>query len=465
MREEASEENSQKLRTELLPAKYRAIKRLGTGAVGSVYLVQNQHLCRPEALKVCQDTKVNEALLNEEAAILKNLNHPMLPVVYDLMKENGIICMAMEFVEGMTLELYLQTFGPVGEEVAVLWAIALTQVLGYLHGQKPELIYRDLKPSNIIVQPNGTIRLIDLGAAYAPSYGQGEEGALMGTPGYSAPEQWRGKGACKESDIYALGMVLHEMITGLHPVSACQKRLPVRKYNRGISRRLEELICKCTENKPEKRYHSMEQLRKELQECKQKQKQKDGWMKIKRAIGRVLFGLALLRAVLPFLWGVCIREFPFPFMKVPLILFAVAWGYRALLVRPLNKNRIMKTEKSVFLTEKKFPGLYIGLCLLMLLCGQEFIKSGILGKPAFRANHLLLEVKAAEGKERLKVEMRDEQGRKCLLKENTAFCLKERMWFELTEDNLPKGISSIHLVVVGEDDAVYESRVFLVENN
>lgn len=465
MNKALSEECSFKLLAEALKDKYSVVKVLGTGAVGSVYLVQNLHLNRTEALKVCADTKENEVFLKEEAKILKSLNHPMLPVVYDLIRKDGIICIAMEFVGGMTLELYLQTFGPVGEEVAITWAIALTDVLGYMHRQKPALIYRDLKPANIMVQPDGTIRLIDLGAVYVPAYGCGEEGMLMGTPEYSAPEQWQEKSACKESDIYALGMVLHEMLSGLHPVSACQKRRPVREYNRSISRRLEQIISICTETKTEKRFHSMEQLRTELQGCKQKQKHQERWMRFKRGIGRLLIGLALLRTTIPFLWGVKIKEFPFPYMKMPIILFGVAWGYRVLIVRTKNSKRMVKSEKSIFLTEKKFPGLYVGVLLLMLLCNKEYVRKGMLQKPAFWTEEQVLEVSAAEEQEEIWVDMRDEQGRKCLLKEDMAFCLRERMWFEVTKESLPKGISSIRLVVVGADDAVYESRVFLVENN
>jgi len=465
MSEELTEECRQRLLSEALAEKYSIVRELGVGAVGTVYLARNLHLNRTEALKVCTDTSENEMFLNEEAAILKNLCHPMLPVVYDLIRLDGMLCMAMEYVEGMTLEMYLQTFGPIGEEVAIRWAIALTEVLGYMHRQKPELIYRDLKPANIMVLPEGTIKLIDLGAAYAPVYGRGEEGILMGTQGYSAPEQWMGKGACKESDVYALGMVLHEMLSGLHPVSACQERRPVREYNRSISRRLEQMIRKCTEKSIGKRYHSMEQLRTELQGCRQKQKHEERWIRTKRGIGRLLLGFALLRTIIPFLWGVNIKEFPFPYMKVPIILFGIAWGYRILIVRPKPGKRMVKSEKSIMLTEKKFPGLYMGLFLVMLLCSKVFDVWGMLGIQNLREKELMLEVMAAKEQETLWVDMRDEQGRKCLLKEDSAFCLKERMWFELTKESLPKGISSIRLVVVGEDHGVYESRVFLVENN
>lgn len=101
----------------------------------------------------------------------------------------------------------------------------------------------------------------------------------------------------------------------------------------------------------------------------------------------------------------------------------------------------------------------------MLLCNKEYVRKGMLQKPAFWTEEQVLEVSAAEEQEEIWVDMRDEQGRKCLLKEDMAFCLRERMWFEVTKESLPKGISSIRLVVVGADDAVYESRVFLVENN
>lgn len=432
---------------EMILNKYRVIGALGEGAAGNVYLVENLHLNRREALKLCADTKETMELLSGEAEVLKQLTHPLLPAIYDLFSWNGKLCMVMEYVEGITLEAYLQKYGPAGEEKAIRWAVSLTEVLGYLHDQKPEMIYRDLKPSNIMVLPDGNIRLVDLGAVHVAAYGLHNNELLAGTPGYSPPEQWQKGSVCKESDVYALGMVLHEMLTALQPVSGCQKRRPVREYDRSISHSLERVIENCIREQPQERYHSMGRLQKELLSCSKKQRRKERSFRIRHSLSVCLFMLAFARMTLPFLWGVDSRRLPFPYLKEPLLLFLAALCFYMFAAHPGPKENRSRLEKSVFLTEKKFPGLFVILLVTILLSG---------GIPV---------ITATEKREELWVDMRDESGRKCLMKEGSAYCLKDKMWFELTKESLPAGISSLQLIALGEDNQVYESRVFFVENN
>ena len=441
---------------DVLFGKYRVIRPLGEGAMGRVYLVQNLHLDRLEALKICTRQKETIQMLSGEAEVLKQLHHPMLPVVYDLFSEDGHLCMVMEYVEGMTLEMYLHQFGPLDEEKAVDLAMSLTEVLGYLHRQKPEIIYRDLKPSNIMLLPDGSMKLIDLGTAYEAIYGQNEERILTGTPGYSPPEQWQGGGVCKESDIYALGMVLHEMLTNINPISECQERRPVREYNRGISRSLEQIIINCTKKQPFERYHSMEQLCKELRVCRNKRR-KESKGKLKYQIGLLLFGFAGIRALLPFYRGVDIKDIPFPYLEKPVFWFLVAFSYQILIRQKRKREDVRKLEKSVFLSEKKIPGLYAAVFLTIILIGGGFC----MGSDFYTER----DEKAIAEENELWVDMRDESGRKCLLQKDSVFSIKDKMWLELTKENLPTGISSIKMIVIGENHRVYESRVFLVENN
>lgn len=438
---------------ELFLRKYRIIKLLGEGASGSVYLVKNLHLNRQEALKICTDTKENKQILSEEAKVLKQLKHPMLPVVYDLFEEDGLLCMVMEYVEGITLEIYLQQFGRIEEEKAISFAVSLSEVLEYLHKQKPEIIYRDLKPSNIMMLPDGTLKLIDLGAAYAAVHNQSKQGLLMGTPGYSPPEQWNGGCICKESDIYALGMVLHEMLTGFRPISACQERRPAREYDRSISRSLEQIIMKCTEERVEKRYHSMEQLRCDLQTCRAGEQLRERILKRKQWGGLLLWMIVGMRTLLPFLFGVNAEKFPFPYLKDSLGLLAIAVGYQLIFLRRKNREMTHRLEKTLFLTEKKFPGLYVGILIGILL-----MESSLHGQAG-------VGVTAAGKAEDLWVDMRDEKGRKCLTQEDFVYQIGDKMWLELTSEYLPTGVSALKLIAMGEDNTVYESRLFLVENN
>lgn len=348
---------------------YLVLKPLGMGASASVYLVQNLQMNRQEALKICADTEENRQTLLEEIQVLKRLNHPMLPEFYEWFQEDGCLCMAMEYVEGITLERYLRQFGKLEEEKAIFVAIMLTEVLGYLHRQKPELIYRDLKPANIMMLPNGRLKLIDFGAVWMVPHHQLGKGLLAGTPGYSSPEQWKEGGACRESDIYALGMVLRKMLS-----SKC------------ISRRLEKVIIKCTKELPQERYRTMYDVRRDLHACRHR-----GWAR-KKIFGRTL-------------------KFAFSF-----------W-------------------------------LIAGMAL-----GALFAFRSCIGQTAVSAV-------AAEKAETLWVDVRDERGRKCLLREENAYKIKDKLWLELQAEDLPAGISTLKIIAIAEDDNIFESRVFLVENN
>ncbi|MGN0376069.1 MAG: serine/threonine protein kinase [Suilimivivens sp.] len=440
---------------QILCHKYEVLKVIAQGGMGIVYLVKDLHLNKLAAVKVSKNPeKIKEKeFVLREMEVLKELSHPALPGIVDFFEEGKNICLVMEYVEGITLEQYLRKFGRVEISLAVKWALELTEVLLYLHTCNPPIIYRDLKPANIMIQPDGKLKLIDFGAAFVASYGQEREQMMMGTPGYSAPEQWQNGKADKAGDIYGLGAVLHEMLTGITPRQLFAERRPVREYDKSIPRELEKIILVCTRKRPSERYQSMEQLREALQNYGKKGKGKEWLLHISRGIGAGLFFLAGARLLLPFLQGVDRTEFPFPYLREPLLLLGAAFLYQRLLRRKTKDRRILKRqEKSIFLTEKKFSGIYISGIFLFILAGVL-----MQGKGAS------LSVLAKEKDNSLWVEMRDEQNRKLLLKEGAVYQVNDRVKLEIPAERMPEGEIALKLVATGEDGEIYESRIFLLQ--
>ena len=165
---------------QILCNKYEVQKTIAEGGMGVVYLVKDLHLDKPAAVKVSKNAKSESerAYILKEVEVLKKLSHPSLPAVIDFFQEGENICLVMEYIEGITLKEHLARSGRVQLHQAVRWAVELTRTLGYLHSRNPPVIYRDLKPANIMIQADGTIRLVDFGAAFAGAYGQEGEQLL-----------------------------------------------------------------------------------------------------------------------------------------------------------------------------------------------------------------------------------------------------------------------------------------------
>ena len=451
--------------------KYEVLKLIAEGGMGSVYLVKDLHLNKLAAVKVSKG-RMNEAALEgsilQEKEVLKQLSHPALPQIIDFFEEEGNNFLVMEYVEGITLEQYLRKFGKVPPSQALKWGIELTEVLGYLHSQNPPVIYRDLKPANIIVQPDGRLRMIDFGTAFTTTFQPEKEMFLMGTQEYSAPEQWKSRSVGKECDIFALGAVLHELLTGMHPSPCHMERRPVREYDRTIPRELENVIEVCLKKRPSDRYQSMEQVREALSGSGKKRIRGRIFLGMKKGIGILLWILMGASFFIPLLKGVRETEFPFPFLIQPLVLLAAAVLY-SFRIRGKRKGKqiIKKQEKSIFLTEKKFSGWYVAGILLLVAANALSAECAVVRKgtvfqwPGTEA----VEVAAAEKKEQLWVEMRDEKNRKLLLKDGAVYEPTERVRFDIPCESLPDGKISMQILAVDEAGEIYESRVFLVEGN
>lgn len=211
----------------LLKQRYRTIATLGQGGMGAVYKAEDTELGnRLVAIKEMSQKGLNQQEANEavdgfkrEALLLAGLMHPNLPRIYDHFAESGRWYLVMDFIEGETLETYLSRH-PTGKlpiQDALAIGIQLCTVLDYLHTRKPPIIFRDLKPSNILRTPDGQLYLIDFGIARHFKPGQAKDTMAFGSPGYAAPEQYGRTQTTPATDIYSLGAMLHEMLTGEDP--------------------------------------------------------------------------------------------------------------------------------------------------------------------------------------------------------------------------------------------------------
>jgi len=249
--------------------KYRIIKTLGQGGEGCVYLARDESLDRPVAVKcLWNEGEKGSGQIKREAAFLRDLRHPMLPVVYELVYEDGWY-LVMEYIEGISLHKYIRERGPVGEEQGRIWASALLDVLWYFHTRETPVIYRDLKPDNIVVCRDRNLRLVDFGAAGLHRFGEGGDGRMAYTAGFAAPEQTGTDGgkarADERSDIYAFGKTLYYMLTGAEPGDASRTALPVYAYNPLLSEELERIIRRCIAEDPGARYQAVTEIIRDLE--------------------------------------------------------------------------------------------------------------------------------------------------------------------------------------------------------
>jgi serine/threonine protein kinase len=256
----------------LQQGRYVIVARVGMGGMGAVYRAADTRLGnKAVAIKEMSDAAIPGpqqkqqaiAAFRQEAQMLAHLDHANLPKVTDYFTENSKHYIVMEFVEGETLESYLQR-QRVGEAQVRLWAAQLLDVLGYLHRQNPPVIFRDLKPANVMLTPAGQLKLIDFGIARLFKTGKPGDTLVMGTPGYAAPEQHGAGQTDARSDIYSLGVVLHHALSGYDPSLTPFVLPPVQQFNPSVSPQMEQAIAKAIQTDRLNRFQSVDQFRSAL---------------------------------------------------------------------------------------------------------------------------------------------------------------------------------------------------------
>jgi len=257
----------------LLQGRYQILKEVGTGGFGAVYkAVDTKFDNRTVAIKEIrlQGLKPNEIIdatdtFNREVNILSDLRHPNLPRVYNHFTAPEHWYLVMDFIDGQTLETYLASKG--GrlslDEIFTL-GTQICMVLDYLHTRQPAIIFRDLKPTNIMITSNKQIYLIDFGAARYFKAGRTKDTIAFGSPGYAAPEQYGKAQTTPRSDLYSLGATLHEALTGTDPAEDAFHFAPIRITGQTIPPDLEALILRMVEMDMSKRPTSAAAVKAEL---------------------------------------------------------------------------------------------------------------------------------------------------------------------------------------------------------
>lgn len=248
---------------EIIDGKYEVLREVGRGGMSVVYLAMDKRLNKQWAIKEFRKDKDDvskqvalKALL-DEANLMKKLDHPTLPRIVDIIDNHQTVYVIMDYIEGESLNKVLDAYGAQPQEAVIEWAKQLSEVLDYLHTQKPPVIYRDMKPANIMLKPDGTVRLIDFGIAREYKEGKDGDTEAIGTRGYAAPEQFGGKGQTDaRTDIYSLGVTLYHLVTGKNPAEPPYEIYPIRHWDPSFSSGLEWLIQKCTQLNPSDRYQS-----------------------------------------------------------------------------------------------------------------------------------------------------------------------------------------------------------------
>lgn len=293
----------------ILVDKYEILQQIGQGGMSKVYQVRDLRLDKYWALKQIDLRKherhqeIFEQSIVGEMELLKKLDHPALPRITDYFKEDGFIYIVIDYIDGETLGQKVEREGAIEEELVIQWALQICEALIYLHTREPKVIYRDMKPANIMVTKEGNIRLIDFGIAREYKEEESTDTIYLGTRGYAAPEQFGGKGQTdSRTDIYSLGMTLYHLVTGCNPCHPPYEIYPIRKIRPSLSRGLEEIIKKCVQLSPDKRFQSCIELKEALLNYKQIDK-KDKQRKICFLIMGIFGGIIGIGSILGLLFA------------------------------------------------------------------------------------------------------------------------------------------------------------------
>ena len=258
--------------------RYLIVRSIGEGGMANVYLAHDTILDRDVAIKVLRGDLSNDEKFvrrfQREALAASSLSHPNIVEMYDVGEDNGIYYIVMEYVEGKTVKQLVKKRGSLTLSEALDIMLQLTD--GISHAHDSYIIHRDLKPQNILIKDDGQIKITDFGIAMALNSTQlTQTNSVMGSVHYLPPEQALGKGATIRSDIYSMGILFYELLTGKLPfkgenaveiaMKQIKEPLPsVRKQNEAIPQSIENIILKATAKNPKNRYHDAKEMHEDL---------------------------------------------------------------------------------------------------------------------------------------------------------------------------------------------------------
>ncbi|MCR4787482.1 MAG: serine/threonine protein kinase [Lachnospiraceae bacterium] len=442
--------------------RYEIIKEIGHGAFSKVYLVRDKHLDKLMALKMVNDLPDE----NTELETLKALSNDAFPVLYDYRQDEGHCYLFMEYVDGMTLREYLDKNGKAEVKKTIGWIKKIAQILRFLHKQKPPVIYRDLKPENIMIRPDGSIKLIDFGGILRRSRSLDESKGNYATRGYGAPELFRTKKPEPSSDIFSLGAVMHEMLTGVNPNKPPVARKKIRDIDRSLPEGLEIIVEKCLKKDPQERYQSMDDLIKDIENYRKLKTGAGVWFALKLTLLSGLYIALLISILYPLVNGINKEDIPFPYLYAPGVLLILSLVMRSILFGNGRKNEIKEIKKDIFLTEKRYMGL-LGAVLFMLGALSSLImvrsgETGVLNSLVFARPGKAGALAGAPEKD-MWVSLCDADERNVLVKKGGVMKITDKVRLEIQKEDVPPGTVSIQVIATGDDGTRYVSKNFDVE--
>src|SRR4051812_21650822 len=257
--------------------KYRIVDKIGRGGMGVVYRGVDETLDRQVAIKAISPELVEDDLVRRfraEAVTLAKVNHPNIATVYELFRDDDRLLMVMELVNGQTFEQVIERTGPMSLERAASLTGQILDALGHAH--RAGIVHRDLKPANLMLIDAGIVKVMDFGIArVSGTERMTNDGFMVGTPAYMAPEQVRGEDVDGRTDLYAVGVVFYRLLTGKLPfkaesaVAMIQSQLnaqptPARQVRAELPDWLDTILVRALQKKPGDRYQNADEFRRAL---------------------------------------------------------------------------------------------------------------------------------------------------------------------------------------------------------
>src|SRR6266536_1185901 len=257
----------------LFDGRYKILKKIGAGGMADVYCAEDQELGRQVAIKILNDRHAGDEQFVErfrrEAQNAAGLNHPNIVSIYDRGEAEGTYYIAMEFLDGRTLKELLVKNGPTPIPIAIDYARQILGALAFAH--RNGIVHRDIKPHNIVVGTDGRLKVTDFGIARSGASQMTEAGSIVGTAQYLSPEQARGAPVDPRSDVYSLGIVMYEMLTGKvpftgdTPVEIAMKHLsttpePPSEKRPEVPHELDMVVLRALAKHPDDRYQSAQEM-------------------------------------------------------------------------------------------------------------------------------------------------------------------------------------------------------------